>query len=190
MSGGNDQIKSAFEIALEKAQKLGALSDEEKHRLKDEELAAAGKALAQRYLNGLPLSEIGADLARRGEVDRKVVGSHLLSYLLDRIDIQTSPKDDRGPSAIQLLTGDSEVTQGIRDLLQEYERALERARQENLSALQATKRSELEREGISGSAVEPAIENSPDWVRIRQNLNSYYEERLEQIKRKGKNSRL
>lgn len=187
MSSNDDKIKSALEIALEKAQKLGVLSDEEKYRLKDEELVATGEALAERYLNGLPLRDVEAELAGRAEEDRRMISHHLLQHLLDRSDIGHIGRDDKILAAIQHLSGDSAIIQSIRDLLQEYEGAKEKVRQENLSALEAAKRSDLERKGIAGSAVEPATETSREWIQIQQDLDSHYQERLEYIKQKSRN---
>jgi len=186
MSSENERIKSALEIALEKAQRLGALSDEEKQRMKDEELVAAGEALVKRYLNGLSLRDIEVELRRRGEEDRRTISRHLLSRLVDGIDLEHVAGAERILAAIQHLSGDSGVVQSIRDILQEYESAMEKAWQENQSALEAAKRNELELKGISGSAVAPAIETSPEWLQIRHRLDSHYQERLEEIKRKCK----
>jgi hypothetical protein len=187
MSSNDDKIKSALEIALEKAQRLGVLSDEEKLRLKDEELVAAGEALAKRYLNGLPLRDIDVELGRRREEDRQIISRNLLSSLVDKIDMEHIAGAERILAAIQHLSGDSGVVQSMRDLLREYQSATEKAWRENGSALEAAKRNELELKGISGSAVDPAIETSPEWLQIRHRLDTDYQERLEEIKRKCKN---
>ncbi|TET75825.1 MAG: hypothetical protein E3J42_02645 [Dehalococcoidia bacterium] len=187
MSGENERIKSALEIALEKAQKLGALSEEERQRLRDEELAAAGEALAKRYLNGLPLRDIDVELGRRGGDDRQIISRNVLSRLVDKIDMEHIAGAERILAAIQHLSGHSGVVQSIKDLLKEYESATEKAWRENRSALEAAKRNELELKGISGSAVDPAIETSPEWLQIRQRLDSHYQQRLEEIKRRCKN---
>jgi hypothetical protein len=182
MPDKDDKIKSALEIALEKAQRLGALSEEEKQRLKDEELVAAGEALAERYLSGLPLRDIEIELAERAEEERHTLSHHLLQHLLDKIDIGHIGIDDRIIAAIQRLSGDPGIVQGIRDLIQEYQGSIEKARQENLRKLEAAKRNELESKGISGSAVQPVFETSPEWMRIRQNLDSHYRERFEELR--------
>ena len=187
MSSDNEKLKSALEIALEKAQKLGALSEEERQGLRDEELVAAGEALAKRYLNGLHLRDIEAELGRRREEDRRIVSRHLLSSLVDKIDIEHVEDDERILAAIQHLSGDSGIVQSIRDLLREYQSATEKAWRENGSALEKAKRNELALKGISGSAVDPAIETSAEWLEIRQRLDSHYQERLDEIKRKCKN---
>ena len=183
MPDENDRIKSALEIALEKAQRLGSLSDAEKQSQKDEELAAAGTALVERYLNGMLLSDIEVELAKRPEDDRRMVRSRMLSHLVDTVDIKQTSTDDKVLAAIGSLFPDSELSQSIGSLLQEYRTAMDKARQDNLSGIGSDKRTELERKGISGPAVDPAIETSPDWIRIEQDLSSHYEQRLDDIKR-------
>ena len=57
----------------------------------------------------------------------------------------------------------------IRDLFDEYQ-------------LGAARRKELKLKGISGSAVEPAIESSPEWLEIKQGLIASYQKRFEETK--------
>jgi hypothetical protein len=178
----DDKVKSALEIALEKAQRLGALSEEEKQRLKNEEIAALGKALAERYLNGLPLRDIEVELAERAEEERLTITHHLLQSLIDKIDIVHIGTDDRIIAALQRLSGEAGLVQSIKNLIQEYHGSIEEARQEHQRKLEAAKRNELESKGISGSAVQPAFETSPEWMRIRQKLDSHYRERFEELR--------
>lgn len=183
MPDENDRIKSALEVALEKAQRLGSLSEDEKQRRKDEELVTAAEALAKRYLNGLPLKDVDLELVKHKEEERNVVRNHLLSHLLNSIGINRDATNEKLLAAIKHILPESELTRNISDLLREYRTAVDRARQENLGKLEAEKRSELEQKGISGSAVEPAIETSSEWLQITQKLNAHYEQRLDQIKR-------
>ena len=56
------EIKSAWEIALEKVDKLGELSPEELKRQKEEKYALIGQALADKYLGGLDLWQLDVEL--------------------------------------------------------------------------------------------------------------------------------
>ncbi len=182
MPDKDDEIKSALDIAMARAQRLGVPSNEEKQQVKKEKLATAGEALVKRYLNGLPLRDLLIELSKHTGEDRDKVKQHLQSRLLDNIDIRPGTANDRILEAIQQLTGDSGITQAIVGLIQEYGSALERARQEKLGALEAAKLDELKLKGISGSAIEPAIESSPEWQKMQQVLESRYRERLEELK--------
>jgi hypothetical protein len=182
MSGKDDKVKSAFEIAMERVQKLGSLSDEEKRKLKEEELGAGGKALAERYLSGLSLRDLDIELGRHAEADRSAVRCYAVSRLLEAIDLGNTQDDDRILSAIEHLSGDSGLVRVVKDILSEYHEAMERAKRENWGRLEAAKRNELALRGISGSAVEPVVETSPEWLQIRGRRYSSYQERLEDLK--------
>lgn len=182
MSGENKKIKSAFELAMEKAQKLGDLSDEERQRLKDEELREAGDALAKRFLNGLPFRDVELELAKHKEDERSTISNHILSHILKKIDISPDSLADKVLTAVEYLSGNSEAVQKIKSLQQEYARVLEKNRRENLEALESVKRKELKQIGISGSAVVPVADTSPEWRRILQDLASSYQEKFSELK--------
>lgn len=178
MSGKDDKVKNAFEIAMERVQKLGSLSDEEKQRLKEEERAAAGKALAERYLSGLPLRDIDIELGRQCEADRKAVSCHTVSRLLEAIDLGSTEEDDRILSTVEHLSGDSGLVRRIKKVLREYQEAIEQAKKDSWGQIEAAKRKELSLRGISGSAVEPAVGASPEWLQVRGRLDADYLTRL------------
>src|SRR4030042_1871474 len=127
MSDNDRELKSAFDIALERASKLGGISSDEKQKLQEEKLASIGIALSKRYMSGLPVRDVEIELG-------------------------------------------------------EYQKAMEKAWQGSQSKLGAVKRKEMKAKGISGSAVEPAIETSTEWLQVEQQLDSTYKKRLEEIK--------
>ncbi|MEE8470617.1 MAG: hypothetical protein V3S51_04735 [Dehalococcoidia bacterium] len=182
MSSGDDEIKSALDIAMEKAQRLGSLSSEESRRLKEDELAKAGEALAKRYQGGLPLRDIEAQLGKSKEEDRAAVVRYMLAILVDAIDIKQVEGSEKVLVAVQHFSGDPDAVQRIGDLFHEYQEAGEKARQQNLGALEVAKRKELESRGISGSAVQSAAETSLEWLQIQHRLDSQYQERLSELK--------
>jgi len=181
MPEGDRELKSAFDIAMERAQRLGGLSAEDKRRLREEELAEVGDALGKRYLNGLPLRDVELELGKYKE-DRQILISYLLSSLVDKINLIDPGDVEKILEAIRYFSKRPKVIEGIRDIINEYQIAVEQARQEIQSELGTAKRKELAKKGISGSAVEPAIEASPEWVETSQHLLSEYQKRLEGIK--------
>jgi hypothetical protein len=181
MSGEDKELKSAFDIAMEKARKLGGLSAEDKKRLKEEDLSEVGEALGKRYLSGLPIRDVELELGKYKD-DRQILIPYLLSSLVDKISL-TEPGDvERILEGIQHFSKSPEVIEGIRGLINEYQTAIERARQEIQTKLGTAGRKELARKGISGSAVEPAIEASSEWLEVSQHLQSDYQKHLEGIK--------
>ena len=181
MPGDSKELKSAFDIAMERAQKLGDLSAEDKRRLREGELSEVGQALGKRYLSGLPIRDVELELNKYKE-DRQILTRYFLAFLVDKISL-TDPGDvERVLEAIQHFSRSPKVIDGIRGIMNEYPAAVEQARQEIQSKLGTAKRKELARKGISGSAVEPAIEASPEWLETSQHLLSEYQKRLEGVK--------
>lgn len=187
ISGNDSKIRSALDIALEKAQKLGDLSVEERQRMKEEELAQIADTLARRYFNGLPLREIEKELDRHSGEERQIVARYLLSHLLLEINFEHTERDEKTLAAIEHLYGDSTVVQSTRDLLHEYQAATDTAWRENYTSLATAQLTKLKLKGIAGSAVEPAIETSPAWLEIVERLNSSYQERLARIRQEYSN---
>ena len=184
MTDRNDRVKSALEIALERAQKLGSLSAKEKQKLKSKELACAGEALAERYLNGLPLRDIKLELNGYPEDDVRIVKRYLLTRVIDSVNIKNISMIPTVMGLIQDLSENTMLVQNITTILEDYEAAVQKAHQEQWTSLDALKRGELELKGISGSAVKPATDTSSEWVQILQRLESCYQDRFEKIKHK------
>jgi hypothetical protein len=180
MAEDDGKVKSALEIALERAQNLGGMSSDEKQKLKDENLESVGLALSKRYLKGLPVRDVEIELGKYKE-NRQTVVTYLLSYLTDEIDMGDPDRDQRILEAIKHFAG-APAAEKISSLLNKYRSAMEQASQKNQRTLGAAKRKELARMGISGSAIKPAIEGSPEWLEARQQLHSDYQKRLEEIK--------
>jgi hypothetical protein len=182
MSGEDDKIKSALDIAMERANRLGGLSAEESRKLKEQELAATGEALAKRYLNGLPLRDLDAELAKHGEEDRGTVQQMVLSHLADAIDLVNADRSEKSLLAVGHLSGNKDAVEKVRAVLREHEEALAKARQENGGALAEAKRAELERLCISGSAVKPLTETSEEWQEVRSRIDAEYSARLDEAR--------
>ncbi len=182
MSGDEDKIKSALDIAMERAGRLGGLSGEERRKLREQELAAAGEALAKRYLNGLPLRDVDAELAKHGEGERGTVKRVLLSHLADAIDLADADRSEKALSAIEHLSGDGDAVEKVRAVIREHEGTLARARQESGGALAGARRAELERLGISGPAVKPLTETSGEWQELHGRIDAEYGARLDEAR--------
>jgi hypothetical protein len=181
VSSGSDEIRSALDIAMERAARLGSISSEEKQRSREQELAAAGEAMAKRCLSGLPFRDAEVDLAGRSEEARETITRHLLACLAEIIDITQPEGSEKALAVIEHFSGDPGAVRRVRDVLSEYRDAAEKARQENAGALETAKKKELESKGISGPAVVPAIETSPEWLLAQERLAAEYRERLSEL---------
>jgi len=181
LSNGEEKLKSALDIALERAGKLGKMSDAERQEARAKELAGFGEALSERYLKGLPVRDIELELARYKE-DRQKVIRYFLDRLWDRIDLGNPQGVDNILSAVEHFTGNSSVAEKVLSLATEYRNEVEKTLGKNRGSLEDAGRKELKRKGISGSAVIPAIESSPDWLQLQEDLSSRYRKRLEELK--------
>ena len=183
MSGNDKELKSAFDIAMERARKLGGLSAEDKRKQKEEELSEVGQALGKRYLSGLPIRDVELELGKY-KGDRHILVHYLLSSLIDQINLTDSADVENVEKILEAIlhfTKNIEVVEGINSIISEYRSAMEVARRETQGKLLADKKKELSRKGISGSAVEPAIEDSPEWLEVKQALAASYGERLKRM---------
>jgi len=181
MSGDDKELRSAFDIAMERAQKLGDMSAQERQRSREEEFRAIGEALGKRYLDGMPIRDVEIEL-RRYEENRQIVIRHLLSFLLDALAPGNSEGAENILTAIQHYSGDPGAVARLRNLFNEYQKAIEQSWKEKQIKLGAAQRKELKLRGISGSAVEPAIEASPEWLQTKQELFAAYQKRFEETK--------
>ena len=181
MSSGDDKLKSALDIALERAGKLGKMSDEERRGAREKELAGVGEALSERYLKGLPIRDTELELSKYKE-DRQKIIRYFLDRLWDRLDLGNPREIDKILSAIEHFTANSAIAEGIRSLAIEYRNEVEKTLEKNRNSLEDARRKELKRRGISGSAVIPFIESSPEWLQLQEGMNSRYRKRLEELK--------
>jgi len=186
MTDSNNRMKSALEIALERAGRMGSLSDKEKRKLKFKELEDIGNALAGRYLNGLPLRDIELELGRYKGDDSKIIRHYLVSRLIDSVDIENISIVPTILVALQRLCEDKVLLQKFVEIVQEYQAAIEKERKGQTQALYMAEKEQLELKGIRGSAVEPALDSCPEYLQILQPIESHFHNRIENLKREYK----
>jgi hypothetical protein len=179
------EIKSAWEIALEKVEKLGSLSPEERRKQKEKEFGAIGQTLADKYLTGLGLWQLETELNKYSVEEKGLVQKALASKLIQMIELGNRERLQRVMEAILALKqGDSAISSikgEIEQLFQEYDEAAQKESQE----IEKSAREVLHQLRISGSAI-GAI-NPGVIPELRQGLNRLarpYEERLEGMKTK------
>ncbi|MBM4463545.1 MAG: hypothetical protein FJ012_09500 [Chloroflexi bacterium] len=179
------EIKSAWEIALEKVERLGSLSPEERRQQKEKEFSSIGQILAGKYLAGLGLWQLETELDKYRAEEKGLVQKSLASNLIQTIELGNRDRLQRVTEAILALKqGDSAITSirsEIEQLFQEYEEEAQKESRE----IDKSAREVLHQLRISGSAI-GAI-NPGVLPELRQNLNRLaqpYEERLEGLKTK------
>jgi hypothetical protein len=179
------EIKSAWEIALEKVEKLGSLSPEERRQQKEKEFGAIGQILAEKYLAGLGLWQLETELNKYGAEEKGLVQKALASKLIQMIELGNRERLQRVMEAILALKqGDLAITSIRSEIEQLFQERDETAQRESLE-IEKSAREVLHQLRISGSAI-GAI-NPGVIPELRQDLNRLaqpFKEKLEGLKTK------
>jgi len=177
------ELKSAWEIAQERASRLGKLSAEEKERQELQAYKELGHALAQKWLDSPQRLDLAGEVNRHDEKARAAVRQAAIGRLADAIDFTTA----QGTNSLgRILEGlvtlgpeSQDKAEEIRRLAQEYEAAEQKIRQE----LESSYRETLHRLRISGTAVGAInLEANPQWQSASRALAESFASRLNDLK--------
>ena len=178
------ELKSAWEIAQERANRLGRLSAEEREQQERQEYRQLGQALAQKWLDSSQRLDMTAELNKHEEKDREIIKQVIIEHLIGAIELTTA----QGRNSVEkIIEGISSLepelqpkAEEISQLVQEYEGAEQKIRQE----LESDYRETLHKLRISGSAVAAMnIEADPKWQPAHQGLVESFTPRLNELKR-------
>jgi hypothetical protein len=177
------ELKSAWEVAQERANRLGKLSADEKEQQERESYRQAGQALARKWLDGSQSLDIGTELGKYEEHGREIVKQAIIERLVDAIEFTTARGVDGVKAIIEAISSlKSELqprAEEVGQLIQEYELAEQKIRQE----LEGQYRETLHQLRISGTAVGAInIEDNPQWQPARQGLFEFFAPRLNALK--------
>jgi hypothetical protein len=177
------ELKSAWEVAQERANRLGKLSPEEKEQQERQGYRQIGQVLAQKWLDSSQKLDITAELSRHEEKERDLIKQAVIGNLIEAIEFTTSRGINsvkRVIEAISSLKPELQPkTEEISQLVQEYEGAEQKIRQE----LESNYRATLHKLRISGTAVDAInIEADHQWQLARQGLVEALTPRLNDLK--------
>jgi hypothetical protein len=177
------ELKSAWEIAQEKANRLGKLSAEEKEQQARQRYRQIGLALAQQWLENSQRLDMTAELNKHGEKERDIIKQALIEHLAGAVEFTPTRSINsvkRVIAAISSLGPEFQPkAEEINQLVQEYEGAEQKIRQE----LEGNCRETLHQLRISGTAVDAInIEADPKWQLTRQELVETFTRRLNDLK--------
>lgn len=183
-----DELKSAFERALEKAEKLGKLSPEEMMERKEEEYIPIGRALAQRYLNHGYSQVLKEEADKYSHQEKEIVIRAVVSTLVQAIELGNDELAERAMEGILALKGEGRlghIKGEIESLFEEYKQVEKTKYEEEGEVIEQRERELLRQLGISGSAIaEINLEACEGWKEFAQELRSQYDRRLEELKLK------
>ena len=178
------EIKSAWELAMEKVDKMGKLSPEELRQQKEDKCRSIGQGLAEKYLSGSSLRDLKLDLDRHKGEEGEQVRAALASKLIDAIELGDAERLAKVAEAISglKLKGEDGLAAAkgeIEGLFAEYREAEQKKRRE----VETAARGVLHQLRISGSAigsVNPEV--VPEWRSELDTIGRPYRERLDDIK--------
>jgi len=177
------ELKSAREIAQERANRLGKLSAEEQEQQERQGYRQIGQGLAQKWLDSSQRLDMTAELNKHEEKEREIIKQAVIEHLVEAIDFTTTRGINSVKRVIEAVSSLRPELQPkaeeIGQLVQEYEGAEQKIRQELESAYGET----LHQLRISGTAVDAInIETNPEWQLARRELVEAFTSRLNALK--------
>jgi hypothetical protein len=177
------ELKSAWEIAQERANRLGKLSAREKEQQERQGYRQIGQVLAQKWLDSSQQLDMTAELNKHEEKERDIIKQAVIEHLVEAIEFTTTQGITSVKRVIEAISSlGSELqpkAEEISQLVQEYEEAEQKIRQE----LESNYRETLHQLRISGTAVDAInIETDPQWQLARQGLVEAFTTRLNDLK--------
>jgi len=177
------EMKSAWQIAMEKTEKIEKASPQELMREKEERYAQVAKALAEKLLLGLDGRHWQVEFEKYPAEDRDLLRQKVISHLAYTIEIGDPMKLDRTLSGIRHLKKDravQTVEDEIKRLFEEYAQAQQSLRHE----LDKQVWESLGQLGISGNAIaEVNYLADAEGKRRLQKIAAPYNEKLTRFKR-------
>lgn len=176
------KIRSAWEIALEKTEKLGKASPEALREMRRMEYAPAGEGLAEKYLATGSLRELEIGVNRIDQA-KDVVVEAAISRLVRSLGVSGN---ERALAGLASLCGNrqdiQEASREIVAISEEYARTWDALSKSLREELEGWLRESLEQAGISGTAIQVAPELDPLWQRAEAELKDKFSARLDRVK--------
>ena len=177
------ELKSAWEVAQERANRLGKLSADEKEQQERQRYRQAGQVLAQKWMDGSQKLDMTAELSKHEEKGREIIKQAIIEHLVETIGFANTQAIDSVKRVVEAISSLKPELQSkaeeMGQLVQEYELAEQKIRQE----LESNYRETLHQLRISGTAIDAInIEDNDRWQLARQGLVESLAPRLNALK--------
>lgn len=179
------KMKSAWEIAMEKADKLGKASAEEMRQRREETCLPIGQAVAKKYLSGLPVRDVHFELDKHKGEERTLVLDSFLACLKDAISVESLGNTNKALEAWRLFRpspGLEKAAADITALIGEFEKAKIAAEKQAAPQAEEALLKQLAAEGIAGSALAINPSKGFSTVKAVEDLKTSYQSKLEELK--------
>jgi hypothetical protein len=177
-------IKSAWEIAQEKASRLGELAPEEREGQRQDRCRLIGESLAEKYLGHHDIGILKDELSKHTAQDKDLVSKAAVRQLIQGLELRYPPALAEISKGIVTLTNSTTVTKTlgeIKELFQEYAEAENKEKQE----IEKAGREMLHQLRISGTAISHLnIRGIEEWQKKLDQTALPFDERLNYLKQK------
>lgn len=184
-----DELKSAFDRAMERAERMGKLSPEEMRERKVTEFTPAGRAIAERYLQHGHENLFVEDVNKHTGDEGDIISRAAMGRLVESIDLASYEAAERAMKGVLALSGEGGagevggIIESILGLFQDFGEEVQRKYSSERAKLDAEERELLHQMRISGSAVgQINLAASESWGRIYREFSAPFVERLEALK--------
>lgn len=175
-------IKSAWEIAQERAGKLGELSAEELERQRQDKCRLIGESLAEKFLSHRDISFLKDELKKHTAQDKDLISRAAIDRLIKGLDLFYPTELAEISLGILTLSNSpttSKILDEIKALFREYAEAEDNERQE----IEQAGGEMLHQLRISGSAVGRLnIRAKEEWQKKLEQTAKPFDERLNYLK--------
>ncbi len=169
-----ERIKSAWEIALERARAM-EVPPEELQRQREEKCRLAGTAIADKFLNLFDSKELKDDLEKQSGEDKELIEKAVVRRLVEALELGEYEKMEKILAGISLVTGNEKVNEAKGKLYVLYDSYRDAVRKKALE-IDAAGRKILGRLGITGEAVRTInVEINKEWAEGLKAVSRPYE---------------
>ena len=176
-----EEIKSAWEIAQEKAGKLGDLSPAEREKQRESRCQLIGESLAEKYLAQGKTGYLELELGKHDGIDKELIIYAAIKRLTESINLSNRLMLDKIFQGITVITKEktAETISELKILAQEYSEAEDKTKQE----IDRNGKEILHQLRISGTAIgQINFRAKRDWQDKIDQLDLLFEKRLNELK--------
>ncbi|MBT4510852.1 MAG: hypothetical protein HOC20_01395 [Chloroflexi bacterium] len=182
-----DEMKSALERALERADRMGRLSPEELQRQNEGRYIQAGEAITQRFFEHGNTSILAEQIEKLESGGTAIAIRSALATLIGGMDLSNKDLTERTLDGINSLGGSkpvNEISEEIMSLFGQYAWQKKLWYEENAEEAGKEIKERMASAGIYGSAIaEINIENNEEWAQKSDELRSEFNSRLSEMKK-------
>ncbi|NQT73427.1 MAG: hypothetical protein HQ553_11775 [Chloroflexi bacterium] len=181
-----DEMKSALERALERADRMGKLSPEEMQRQNEAKYVPAGEAIAQRFFEHGQISILAEQLDKLENEGKSIATRSALATLISNIDLENKDLTEKALEGIIGLQGSktvADVADEVMKLFGQHSWQKKLWYEENAEEAGKEIKERMASAGILGNAVAGInTENDEEWAKKADELRSEFDARLSKMK--------